>query len=564
MSRPLGIDARLDTLKREAKRWLRALRDDDPEARRRLRAVLPDAPAEPRLRDVQLALAREYGFAGWSALRAALDDLALARRSHAERAEVVVRSATWAGDRGGAARVLARWPEVGDADLYAAIVTGDLIAATRYLAADPAAAARKGGPLDREALLYLAYSRVPGCERHALELARLLLDHGADPNAHFSDAWGNPFTVLTGVIGQGEGDQPPHPQADALARLLLERGADPFDTQVLYNTSITRDDPTWLQTLWDESERRGTLDRWRDFTGSAGIGATLRRSALDYLLGNAVAYDHLARAEWLLRHGADPNGPHAYSTRPLRVEALVHGHATMAALLERFGADAQPLDGHAAFAAACLQLDAARARELARHDPSCLTDAEPMRFAARNGRADVVALLLELGMDVDVTDDSGIRGLQDAIAGDSIEVVRLLVAHGAAIDRVSKHYGGGVGFAAHFERREIAALLAPLSRDVHNLTTLAMKERLRELFAAEPALVDEPHARSRRTPLFLLPDDEDDALDMAAFLLDHGANPTIVDADGISPIDAARARGLLDAADLMEERAAAFTVRARR
>lgn len=549
MSRMLGPDARLETLKKEAKRWLKALRAGDVEAKRRLVAAMPGAPAQPALRDVQLALAREYGLAGWSALRDALDDLALARRSLAERAEIVVRSATWGGDRAGAARVLARWPEIQKHDFFAAVATGDIAEVERHLAADPEAATRKGGPLNREPLLYLVYARLPGSDVHALELACLFLDRGADPNARFTDDWGNPFTVLTGVIGQGEGDQPSHPEAAGLARLLLERGADPFDTQVLYNTSITRDDVTWLEVLWNESERRGLLERWR---ASGGMGGVIQRSALDYLLGNAVAYNHLARAEWLLAHGADPSGPHAYSTRPLRAEALVYGHAEMAALLERFGADAVPLEGDAAFAAACLHLDREAAEALVRRDRGCLNNAEPMRLAARGGRVDVVALLLQLGMDVDVTDASGVRGLQDAIAGGSIEVVRLLVAHGADIDRMSKHYGGGLGVAAHFQRREIAGFLAPLSRDVHNLTSLGMKERLRELFAADSALVNSRHPRSGSTPLFMLPEDEDEALEMAAFLLEHGADPGIANNAGLTAIESVRARGLLDAAELLE------------
>jgi ankyrin repeat protein len=231
----------------------------------------------------------------------------------------------------------------------------------------------------------------------------------------------------------------------------------------------------------------------------------------------------------------------------------------MAQRLERFGADATPLVGQAAFAAACVRLDRDEAQRLVQSDPTLLRNAEPMRTAARTGRADVVALLLELGMDVDVTDATGIRGLQDAVASGAIDVVRLLVAHGAEIDRVSKEYGGAIGFAAHFERREIAAILAPLSRDVHNLTTLGMKQRLRELFADEPALVNNRRAQSGMTPLFMLPNDEDAALEMTAFLIDHGADPTIANAAGTTAIQAARARGLLDAAELMEEHVRART-----
>ena len=42
--------------------------------------------------------------------------------------------------------------------------------------------------------------------------------------------------------------------------------------------------------------------------------------------------------------------------------------------------------------------------------------ASPMLIAARQGRADVVALLLELGMDVDVADETEQRGLHNAVA----------------------------------------------------------------------------------------------------------------------------------------------------
>jgi hypothetical protein len=62
----------LDTLKKEAKRWLRALRAGDPDARTRFERAHPKAPSQPGLRDVQFALARERGFAGWTDLKAAV------------------------------------------------------------------------------------------------------------------------------------------------------------------------------------------------------------------------------------------------------------------------------------------------------------------------------------------------------------------------------------------------------------------------------------------------------------------------------------------------------------
>jgi ankyrin repeat protein len=174
-----------------------------------------------------------------------------------------------------------------------------------------------------------------------------------------------------------------------------------------------------------------------------------------------------------------------------------------------------------------------------------------MLFAARANRADVVALLLELGMNVDVADGTLQRGLHNAAASGAIEVAKLLIAHGADIDRPTTRYGGAMGFAAHFAQREIAAFLAPLSRDVWNLTHLGMKERLRELFAADPALVNAAHPKLSYTPLFALPDDEDEAADMATFLLAHGGDPTVRNRDGLTPEQVARQRGLIEAADLI-------------
>src|SRR5690242_2016112 len=111
-TRALGAAASLESLKKEAKRWLKALRDGDADARERLRRVVPNAGPEPGLREVQHALALEHGLKGWAALKEALADRALARRSTAERAEDFLRNAI---DRQGAqlaAHILRKHPDV--------------------------------------------------------------------------------------------------------------------------------------------------------------------------------------------------------------------------------------------------------------------------------------------------------------------------------------------------------------------------------------------------------------------------------------------------------------------
>ena len=59
----------LESVRKEAKRWLRALRVNADDARARFQRVISEIPDFPTLRDVQQAWAREKGFTGWSALK---------------------------------------------------------------------------------------------------------------------------------------------------------------------------------------------------------------------------------------------------------------------------------------------------------------------------------------------------------------------------------------------------------------------------------------------------------------------------------------------------------------
>jgi ankyrin repeat protein len=383
-----------------------------------------------------------------------------------------------------------------------------------------------------------------------VEIATLLLDHGAHPGSSWNDGWDNPFTAITLAIGEGEGAHPPHPEAEALIALLLDRGADPFDTQTFYDVSITDDETKWLDVLWARAEARGETGRWS--TAPTKIGGRIPMSALDFMLSVAVSYRHHRMIAWLLERGANAVGVNAYSGRPHWEEAQLYGDVKIADLLIRHGAKETPLEDGAAFQAAAMRLDAEAARTIAARTPMVLQDADVMITAARQGCADVIGLLLDLGMPVDVADGTLLRGLQAAIQGSrSLEAVKLLVERGADIDRPTIHYGGGMGFAAHFQARQIALYLAPRSRDVWNMVSLSLKERLAELFAAEPALVNALHPRSGVTPLHCLPGDDEAAADVAAFLLKHGADPTIRSPKGSTPEDAARERGLFDAAEVI-------------
>src|SRR3954469_17362835 len=74
MSKKLSPKSSLENFRREAKRWLAALHENDAEACARFEAASGSPPHDPSLRDVQHALARDYGYDGWTALSAALEN----------------------------------------------------------------------------------------------------------------------------------------------------------------------------------------------------------------------------------------------------------------------------------------------------------------------------------------------------------------------------------------------------------------------------------------------------------------------------------------------------------
>jgi hypothetical protein len=83
MQRKLTSATTLDNLRREARRWLKSLRENDQDARERFDRAHPIHAGTPVLRDFQYALAREYGFDSWKELKLAVQQAAKSRATAA-------------------------------------------------------------------------------------------------------------------------------------------------------------------------------------------------------------------------------------------------------------------------------------------------------------------------------------------------------------------------------------------------------------------------------------------------------------------------------------------------
>jgi ankyrin repeat protein len=560
MARELTTNSSLDALRKEAKRWRKAIDAGDANAVARYVALIPSPAAKPTLRELQHALGREYGFSSWAALKQEIEDrarstadrLALFLAKSAHRYGMAPGAGAWGGEerdgpvRGAmAAWLLARHPEIARDSIHTAVAAGDIDAVRAFLQNDPRLADRRGGPDNWTPLLRLAYTRLPTgpARTNAVEIARLLLDNGADPRASWSDGQ-NAFTALTGVIGGGEAGQSPHPQAEALARLLIERGADPLDGQALYNTSLGADDTFWLDLLWAESERCGETARWRQESTPEVNGAPL-----DYLLGNAVPKQP-KRAAWLLAHGARADAVNTYSKRPIVRLAAIAGRQDIVDLLVSHGAGRPELTDDEKFVAAAMQANAEATRRLAQEHPEYLHNPAAMFAAMPEDRTDIAELLLDLGMSPDVGSAHGFRALHYTTHCGAVGIARMLIERGAEVDAIDIRYNSTPLGHAHYQRRpEMIALIAPHSRDIRSLCFCGAIERLEQLFVEDASLACRPSRGE--APLFALPDDDERAVEVVELLLAFGADPSVKTAAGFTPALAARKRGLEEATEIL-------------
>jgi ankyrin repeat protein len=494
----LPEQASLDQLRKQAKDLQRAVRAGAPEAlaevAERHPAGRPDAAlaASFPLTAAQLVVGRRYGFASWTRLKHHLEVV-----EHYTRFPAVIMREAPVGDpsdaflrhaclwyqddqpeRWGVARqLLAEHSAITRGNVHAAAAAADVPALRAILAADPAAASRDGGPYQAEPLYYLAYARhdpvIP--KDAALGAARLLLDTGADPNAGYLwQGLPTPFTVLTGVFGEGELGpvrQPQHPHSLALARLLLEAGADPNDGQALYNRMFEPGNDH-LELLLQFGLGTGDGGPWRARMGSAVNTPTeLVRSQLAW----AITHGMTERVRLLADHGVDVAAPFDDGTTPAAMAATT-GHTDLIDLLIAYGASVPSLAPVDAFIAAALFADRAKIDQFRLDYPVLVDEIRSARpalvaWAAACGRSDAVDLLVELGFDVNAkgrtdipSDQPWQTALHKAAEEGDLDLAQTLLRLGADPDiRDNRFDSTPLGWARYFGQESLIELLEPIT-----------------------------------------------------------------------------------------------------
>jgi ankyrin repeat protein len=315
---------------------LRRLRD---EAKRRRRSG-----EFATLAQAQYAIAAAHGFTSWPALKV----YAETRAADASARAALLVSSACSSDIRPARVLLAAEPTLARHDLATACVTGEADEVGRRLAQDPAAVNRKLAPSGWEPLLYACFSRFLRASedraRGIIEVVRILLAAGADPNVYWYD---REFRELPIYAAAGIANSP------ELTRMLLAAGADPKETyqdpdtigEALYH-AVEFTDPTCARLLLE-----------------AGLNAAVMTMGI----GRALNFPNPDMIDVLLQHGARPHGGHlkqaVYKGRPVR---------TVAALIQA-GAPADEPDGDSGLTA--------------------------LRMAVRWGRTEVADVLIAAGAD---------------------------------------------------------------------------------------------------------------------------------------------------------------------
>lgn len=371
-------------------------------------------------------------------------------------------------------------PRLSEANIWCASAAGNPGAVKAFLDKQSALVSQPG-PHGWVPLICACYSRV----NPTLDVVKLLLDHGADPNACTMkgnadirlDQAPRRFSALTGLFGGGSTgfvNQPPHPQWRELAELLLTRGASPADEQAL---AVNQD--ACLEILL----RHGLQP---DAVGSDGV------SLMGRALSQAARRGNRDAVRLLLAHGAR-TGEKCQGKTPWK-HAIRLGHLEVARILEQAGAEVCELDDVGRFVSLCMAADEPAARHMLNHTPDLIARApkDMVQRAVFTRRPEAVDLVLRLGFDPNYQDDNAAL---HSWAGDE-EILRILLAHGASLKLRDPWYDstpiGWADFGGNTALRD--RLLTEPNICLFDALDFDRVDRVPDILARDPAALERPFA----------------------------------------------------------------------
>jgi ankyrin repeat protein len=482
----------LENLRKSARRWLKALRAGDADARARLTRADPNAPSNPALRDIQHALAREHGHKSWVDLRRALDD----------------------GKRRGAATPDADQYDSLARDILAAYQTGDAAAMQRLQE-------RFRRPVTCETLraeVDHQLEQLPGGVRSSAGLSLSDIRHFMARSAGF-ESWASFLDALRLDGAPSDLDAraavvppPSDPGSSGMLQPLELRITLPMELQGGESATTT---DVWHMLA---ATRAGDLERVKSL-----VAATpgLVRCEHNYMppLHLAVREGHRDLVLFLLERGAfDPEHVTYPYNEKLFTIAEDREHTEMARLLREYAGKPSTagVDGKAVHGVGTIQFPAdddvnrleklvaanalsavekllERRPQLVHNELACWAEgilSMPANRAFRHmlelllrlgarvpevakwGRAyyfkhcDIAAFLLERGMSPNHMNWHRTTLLHDMAWQGDVRKAVLLLDHGADIDAVDDEFRSTpLGIAARWGRREVAELLLDRGAD---------------------------------------------------------------------------------------------------